>query len=162
MRMQLCEQLECSVCRQPVEAQRVIDDGKLVALGGAAPFAQCPCCGQGVPRHGDPRYRRRARRWMADFNGGQLFVVLYATNEPTALAAVYLHAQTDLPQFELLLIDRAKDPEAAEALCVPGYERFLLVTGAPPESYAELRALNASANYFEKKRPRGVDNTTIP
>jgi hypothetical protein len=137
MRMQLCEQLECSVCRQPVEAQRVIDDGKLVALGGAAPFAQCPCCGQGVPRHGDPRYRRRARRWMAD-------------------------AQTDLPQFELLLIDRAKDPEAAEALCVPGYERFLLVTGAPPESYAELRALNASANYFEKKRPRGVDNTTIP
>lgn len=155
MTLELRATPECGVCRQLITAERVGDACAMVALVGAAPYAQCPACRQEVRGHEAKAYRRRARRWVARRDGGMLLIVIVGTDSAVELAAAYRVAQAELPQFELVLIDRDKAPEQADGLRLYG-SRFYLLTAAPPETWAEEMALQVSSNIVAA---RGKNNS---
>lgn len=55
----------CSVCRQEWDSTAADSTSVQAALFGAKRFAVCPCCGQEADPK-DPRYTRRARKWLYD------------------------------------------------------------------------------------------------
>lgn len=63
---------KCSVCLRIRNEDRAAEDSAIVAISGALPYAQCPCCRQIVDdntRVYDWRYRARARSWEQKNSG---------------------------------------------------------------------------------------------
>jgi hypothetical protein len=56
--------LECTVCRQYLDSDKIADDVTEVALYGKLAYAQCPSCRRIVADRHDRNYRARVRRFL--------------------------------------------------------------------------------------------------